>query len=73
MKLALMCRNAELYSHKRIVEAAEDYIVTADGGAANCPAIILRPALTYRGFTPISSASLRAPGAPFYLPDRGWT
>ena len=24
MKLALMCRNAELYSHKRIVEAAEE-------------------------------------------------
>ena len=23
MKLALMCRNANLYSHKRLVEAAE--------------------------------------------------
>ncbi len=52
MKLALMCRNAELYSHKRIVEAAEargHEIEVIDHLRCYINITSLRPTVRYRG------------------------
>ena len=52
MKLALMCRNAELYSHKRIVEAAEARghdIDVVDHLRCYINITSLRPTVRYRG------------------------
>ncbi|PQA86170.1 30S ribosomal protein S6--L-glutamate ligase [Hyphococcus luteus] len=52
MKLALMCRNAELYSHKRIVEAAEERgheIEVVDHLRCYINITSLRPSVRYRG------------------------
>ena len=52
MKLALMCRNAELYSHKRIVEAAEargHEIDVVDHLRCYINITSLRPSVRYRG------------------------
>ena len=52
MKLALMCRNAELYSHKRIVEAAEARghdIDVVDHLRCYINITSLKPTVRYRG------------------------